>query len=192
MSRSAVGSRTSRINSSSSAVGQRRGGDRVGNHELEAGGLDDVVDVHPGCTERMPHGVVGSVEVEDPEVGHHHADVVEARGGRPGRGGAVVADAAHHVDVLDEAARRVGGNPVARGVVEAVARSAPHPDELRLGPGPVADGAEVLVAEAVDLRRHHHDVAPARPHHVEHPPVGHPRLEHELGRAATTPTACWP
>ena len=83
-------------------------------------------------------------------------------------------------------------HPVAGGVVDGVARGAPDAHQLGLRPGPLADGTDVLVAGAVDLGGHHDQVAPPRPHHVEHPPVGHVRLEHrapaERRRAVASPS----
>ena len=94
-----------------------------------------------------------------------------------------VAHAADHVDLLHEGAHGVVGHPVAGGVVDRVARRAPYTDELHLGLGVRPDGRDVLVARAVDLARHHHHVAPARPHDVEDAAVGHVRLTDEVGRA---------
>ena len=128
------------------------------------------------------HRVVGGGEVEDPEVGDHVADLVEAGGRRSGGGGARVADTRHHVDLLDEGAGRVVRHPVAGRVVDRVAGRAAHPDQLRLGPFPWADGADVLVAGAVDLGRHHDQVATTGPDDVEHPAVGHVGLEDERRR----------
>ena len=46
--------------------------------------------------------MVGRLEVEHAEVGHDPAELVEPGGGGAERRGPVLADAGHHVDLLDE------------------------------------------------------------------------------------------
>src|SRR4051794_7887540 len=55
-----------------------------GDVELEAGGLADLLDAHPGVHAEQPHRVVGSSDVEDAQVADDPVDVVEA--GRCGAG----------------------------------------------------------------------------------------------------------
>ena len=127
------------------------------------------------------HRAVRGGKVEDAEVRHHAAQVVEAAGARAGGCRPVVADPADDVDRGHERARVVVGDPVGGGVVDRVARCPAHPDELGLGLGVVADGGDVLVAELVDLAGHHHDVAPSGPDDGEDRLVGHVGLAHEFG-----------
>ena len=58
--------------------------------------------VTPGCTERSRMRWSGVSKSSTAEVGDDPADLVEARRDRPELGGPVVADAATHVDLLDE------------------------------------------------------------------------------------------
>ena len=180
-SRCAPGSRT-RDELELLGRGQAGLGHVVGDGEREAGGGHDVLDADAGMVRAQAHGALRRLEVEDAEVGDDAPDVVEARRPGPGRGGPGVADAAHHVDLLHERAHGVVRHPVAGGVVDRVAGRAAHADELHLGPVVGPDGRDVLVAGAVDLARHHHDVAPARPHDVEHAAVGHGGLAHQRRR----------
>src|ERR1035441_6215842 len=53
----------------------------------------------------------------------------------------------------------------------------PDTHQLSFGLGPVADGADVLVAGPVDLGGHHDQVATSRPDHVEYFPVWHVRVD---------------
>ena len=120
--------------------------------ELEAGGRDDLVDGHAGVHRAQAHAVVGRLEVEHAEVGDDAADLVEARRrrrrarrrGRSRRRDTTSTCSHEHL-------RRVVRDPVARGVVDRVARRAAEAEQLRLRLVPVADEREVLVAEPVDL-----------------------------------------
>ena len=71
----------------------------VGDDELEAGGGDDLVDGHAGVHRRA--GACGgrASRSRARQVGDDAADLVEARRLRAERGGAVVADAGHGVDL---------------------------------------------------------------------------------------------
>ncbi len=155
--------------------------DVVGDVQGKAGGGDDVVDGDARMVRAQPHGVVRRLEVEDPEVRDHAGDVVKAGGPRTRGGGPGVAHTADDVDLLHEGAHGVVGHPVAGGVVDRVTRRAAYADELDLGLVVRSDGRDVLVARAVDLARHHHHVAPARPHDVEDGAVGHSRLADQFG-----------
>ena len=176
------GSSTTRMSSSSSGVGRRVSATSSGtvsvNRWRPRSRRRD-----PGVVRAQPHGALGRLEVEHAEVRDDPGDVVEASGAGAGRRGPGVADPTDHVDLFHEGAHGVVGHPVAGRVVDRVARRAAHADELHLGLGVRADGRDVLVAGAVDLARHHHHVAPARPHDVEDGAVGHVRLADELGRA---------
>ena len=99
-------------------------GTSSGTTSVEAGGLDHVVDGDAGVHRADPHRVVGRLEVEHAEVRHDAADLVE-RGPRsgPSCGGAVVADARHARRPARRTPRRVVGHPVARRVVDRVARA---------------------------------------------------------------------
>src|SRR5689334_17874904 len=108
-------------------VGGRAGlGDVVGDHEREAGVLDNLVDRDARVQRPQSHRVVRRLEVEHALVGDDAPDLVELRhGGGPGRG-AVVAHTRHTVDLLDEHASRVVRHPVAGRMVDRVPGRAAH------------------------------------------------------------------
>ena len=169
------------ITSSSSAVGAAGLGHVGVDGEREAGRRDHLVDGDAGVHAAQTHAVVGTLEVEDGEVGDDAPELVVLAHPVAELGGAVVADAGHDVDVLHEHLGRVVGDPIARDVLHRVAGRAAHAEQLHLRVRGVADEGEVLVAVGVDLRRAHHHVTAARPHHVEHRAVGVPRLDRLLG-----------
>src|SRR5262249_56760297 len=91
----------------------------------------------------------------------------------------VIADPTDHVDPVDQDAPSVPRQPVAHWMVQRVAGSTANAEQLSLGPSPVADTGDVLVAELVQLRGTHHHVPPARRQHREdlaerQPALGHP------------------
>src|SRR5664280_808062 len=114
------------------------------------------------------HDVLRCLEVEDAEVGYHLADLVEPGCRWTGRRGPCVAHTRDHVDLVHKGAGGVVGDPVTGRMVDGVPRSSPDTHQLSLGLGPVADGAD-------------DQVAASRPHHIEHFPVWHVRLDGELG-----------
>ncbi len=175
------GSMRSRIQISSSSVGRRDVGTSASIASSKPVARDDVVDGDAGMHGAQPHAVVGSLEVEDAEVGDDAVDVVEPSAVRFEIAGPVVADTAHDVDGGYEGAGRVRGDPVRGLVVDRVARRAPHAEQLRARRGMRADEREVLVAELVDLAPAHHHVAPPRPHDVEHRAVRVPARDDLLG-----------
>ena len=90
--------------------------------QREAGGLRTCRPSRPGGPSAAASAVRRG-EVEYREVGDDTPELVEARRGRAGRRRAVVADAAHHVDPVDEDPRGVPRHPVARRVVQRVDRA---------------------------------------------------------------------
>ena len=159
-------------------VGRHTGvGHVVGNDQLETGRRDDLVDRHARMHRSQPHPVVGRLEVECAEVRHHSADLEESRCDRSERACSVVAHAAHDVDLLDEDLRGVVRDPVARDVIDGVARRTTEAEQLCLRLVPVTDAGKVLVAELVDLAATHHHVTFAVPEHAEHLRIRVPRLD---------------
>ena len=148
---------------------------------LEGGVLCDLVRLDAGMQRQRPHGAVGTVEVEDAEVGHHPVHVDEPVGRVVGID-LVPTDPGHHVDGVAEHPLGVVSDPVAGGVVDGVARRASHAEHLA---GRVLQGPErrqVLVAVPVDLVGAHHDVASAPGQRLENPAERHPALD-RAGRA---------
>ena len=122
------------------------------------------------------HLMVGPIEVEDAEIGHHPVDVDEAVR-RIVRIHLVPADAGDHVDRVAEHPLGVVADPVARRVIDGVARCAAHTEHL---PGRVLQRSErrqVLVAVAVNLVGAHDDMAPAPGQRLEHAAERHPALD---------------
>src|SRR5450755_253777 len=96
-------------------------GHLVRHGQREAGGRQDVADRDAVVDRAQPHGPGRRTEIQHRQVGDHHPQLVETVAGRAEGGGPVVADAAGHVDALDEDAAGVPGEPVTDRVVDAVA-----------------------------------------------------------------------
>ena len=92
----------------------------------------------------------------------------------PSARGAVVADAGHDVDAAPRTTRgrMVRDRSSWSGWLMVLPGAPRMPSSCALGRRRVADAGDVLIAEAIDLRRAHHDVAPARPDDVEDRAVG--------------------
>ena len=89
--------------------------------------------------------------------------------------GAVVAHAGNHIDFFHENPCAVFGDKITGGVIEGVARSPSHAQQLGLGLLVGSDAGKVLIAKLVDLAGHHHHMAPGGPNDiVEEESEGHP------------------
>src|SRR5690554_7468118 len=82
-------------------------------------------------------------------------------------GDAIVANPAHDIDGLNEDILRMPRHPIARRMIDRVARRAAHAEELHLRLIEIADAADILVTITIDLGRAHHDVAFPPPEHIE-------------------------
>src|SRR4051812_17611643 len=85
-------------------------------HELESGCRDKFVDGYARMHRPESHAMALRCEVEHTQVRDDVPELMEASGSALERVGAVVADAAHDVDLGHEDARRVRGYPI-RGLV---------------------------------------------------------------------------
>ena len=125
--------------------------------------------------------MIRRVEVVDRKIRHHSAKFMVSLDPLAELGGTVVTDTRNGVDLLDEDAVGLIADEVRGGVVDRVARSAAHSEELRLGLVPVADVGDVLIAEGVDLTGAHDHVAATAPKSVEHGTERDPALDLLVG-----------
>src|SRR5690606_26714073 len=95
--------------------------------------------------------------------------------------GAIVSNPAHDIDRLDEDVLRMPRHPIARRMVDRVARSTADAEELDLRLLEIADAADVLVAVAIDLGGAHHHMALPPPEHIENLAEGDPALDDLIG-----------
>ena len=111
---------------SSSSVGARVSGTSSGIDKVEGPVFSTTSSTRDAGVDRQPDACCGPARRSRRRRGssHHAADLVEARGAFSQRRGAVVADARHHVDLLDEDLGAVVRHPVAGRVVDGVARCA--------------------------------------------------------------------
>src|ERR1700682_2266501 len=122
------------------------------------------------------HLMVGPVEVEDAEIGHHpeHVDKPERR---------IVgidlvpADSGYDVDRLAEDPLGVVAYPVAGRMVDGVTRRAANTEHLSRWVLQGSECRQVLVAVAVNLVGAHDDVAPPPGQRLEYSPERHPALD---------------
>ena len=181
-SRCRSGSRVPRISASSAGVGGRVCSHAGRDHQREPSGLRDLVHGHPRVHGPQAHLALGGGEVQHGQVRDHDPHLVEPGRPQAERRRPVVAHPADHVHRLGEHPAGVPRDPVAGRVVDRVARRAAHAEQLGLGPGPVADAGDVLVAEPVNLRGAHHHVPVPAGHHREHRPVRQPALDNVAAR----------
>ncbi len=146
---------------------------------LERGVLGYLFGGDAGMEAQRAEGVSRSTEVEDTEVGDNAGDV-QVLVCRVLGIDLVVADTAHHVDLVDEHSLGVLGDEVARRVVDGVARGAAHTEHLTRRLLKRAEGGEVLVAVAIELIGAHDYVATARSDDVEHLAERHPSFDGAL------------
>ncbi len=90
--------------------------------------------VTPGCSERTRMRWSSVSKSNTPRSDTTRRTSKKRAGLGPQGGGPVPPDAADHVDRLDEHLGAVAGHPVARGVVDGVARGAADAEQLHLGP----------------------------------------------------------
>ena len=147
------GSMTSWIRRSSSSVGsaasRRR---RRGSTSSKPVAATTSSTVTPGCTERSRMRWSGVSKSNTPRLVTTRRISWKRAASRAERGGAVVADAAHDVDLRDERPAASGSGSSSASVWLIVLPGAPRkPSSCALGLRAVADGGDVLVAVPVDL-----------------------------------------
>ena len=147
---------------------------------LEGSVLGDLLGLDAGMQRQRAHLMVGSVEVEHAEVGHHPEHVDEPVCG-VGRIDLVPADSRHHVDGIAEHPLGVIADPVARRVVDGVPRCTAHSEHLAGGMLKRAECGQVLIPIPVNLIGTHDDVAPAPCQRLEDAAERHPALDRACG-----------